>query len=621
LPGGADGAPAQRRIERLLVANRGELVVRIARTCRQLGITCLALVAEDQARSWWTMAADEIVPLNGSYLDADVVIAAATAARADAVHPGYGFLAENAVFAQQVIDAGMAWIGPPPDAMRALGDKAAARELAARAGVPTLPGYNGTDQSDARLAREAKRIGFPVLVKPSAGGGGKGMHVVDAAREVKETLARARREAKSSFGDDRLILERYVPRPRHVEVQLLADAHGNAVHLGERECSLQRRHQKVIEEAPSPAVTKRLRERLGDAALMLARAAGYQGAGTAEFLLTNDADKDFFFLEVNARLQVEHPVTELVTGRDLVAEQIAIASGKPLSFEQGDVTLTGHAIEARLYAEDPNVGFLPATGDILDVRWPRGEGLRIDAGVGPGDVIGTRYDPMVAKVIAHAGSRPEALDQLIAALGEAAVLGVTTNRGFLAWLLAQPDVRRGDMYTTLIDERWSPDDDLPTAAWTAAAAALASDNPRAGFRLNGPPQLRLEIEGTERSVDIPAGISPTPALRLPDGSVVLDFDGRAVFARLASAPTVESAVRHAAHEAGGPQSVKAPMPGTVLSVRVREGEQVEPGQVVVVLEAMKMENTVAAPGAGTVAKVHVAAGQQVQRNETLIELA
>ncbi|HYI22193.1 MAG TPA: biotin carboxylase N-terminal domain-containing protein, partial [Candidatus Limnocylindrales bacterium] len=310
LPADASGSnDARRPIERLLVANRGELVVRIARTCRQLGVTSLALVTEDQSRAWWVGAADEIVPLRSTYLDADAVLAAAIAARADAIHPGYGFLAENAAFAAAVEAAGIAWVGPPPDAMRALGDKAAARAIAARIGVPILPGYDGAEQSDRRLAREARAIGFPVLIKPSAGGGGKGMHVVEAERELGEALARARREAAAAFGDDRLILERYLARPRHVEIQFLRDAAGNAVHLGERECSLQRRHQKVIEEGPSPVVGKRLRAKLGDAALRLAEAAGYVGAGTAEFLLT--AEGEFYFLEVNARLQVEHPVTEL----------------------------------------------------------------------------------------------------------------------------------------------------------------------------------------------------------------------------------------------------------------------------------------------------------------------
>ena len=622
--GGNSGSP--RRIQRLLVANRGELVVRIARSCRQLGITCLALVADDQARAWWTSSADEIVPLRGSYLDADAVLAAASSARADAIHPGYGFLAENAEFAAAVADAGLIWVGPPPEAMRALGDKAAARRLAVGLGVPVLPGYDGADQTDTRLAAEARAIGYPVLVKPSAGGGGKGMHVLASAAEVTEILARARREAAASFGDERLILERYLLRPRHIEVQFLADTHGNAVHLGERECSLQRRHQKVIEEAPSPAVSPALRERLGHAALTLARAAGYQGAGTAEFLL--EGDGGFFFLEVNARLQVEHPVTELVTGRDLVADQLSIAAGEALVTGQPGVRFDGHAVEARLYAEDPFAGFLPATGEVVDLRWSRGEGIRVDAGIGIGDVVGTKYDPLLAKIIAHGADRAEAMSRLTEALNATSVLGVTTNRGFLVWLLAQPEVQSGEMYTAFIDERWRADDALPQAAWPAAAwalsalAAAGADIRRTGFRLNAAARLRIEIEGRELAVDIPSatGVGATWA-PLDESSVVLDLDGRAVIARLAAAPTVESAVRHAAHEGTTSQSVTAPMPGTVLQVRVSEGDEVGAGQVLVVLEAMKMENTVPAPGAGIVARVLVKPGQQVQRTETLVELA
>ncbi|MGI8927951.1 MAG: biotin carboxylase N-terminal domain-containing protein [Candidatus Limnocylindrales bacterium] len=616
-----------RKIERLLVANRGELVVRIARTCRQLGIRSLALVTEDQARAWWTSAADEIVPLSGTYLDAQAILAAAHAARADAIHPGYGFLAENADFAVAVADAGMAWIGPPASAMRALGDKAAARHLCGKVGVPVLPGYDGADQSDARLGKEARKIGFPVLVKPSAGGGGKGMHVLSAAEGVSLILSSARREAMAAFADERLILERYLPRPRHIEVQFLADTHGNVVHLGERECSLQRRHQKVIEESPSIAVDADLRERLGDAALMLARAAGYVGAGTAEFLL--DEGGNFYFLEVNARLQVEHPVNELVTGRDLVADQLSIAAGEPLRFGQSDVRFDGHAIEARLYAEDPSAGFLPATGEIVDLRWPHQAGLRIDAGIGVGDVVGTRYDPLLAKVIAHGDDRAEALDRLVRVLGATSVLGVTTNRGFLRWLLAQPDVQAGDTYTGLIDERWHPDDALPAVAWHQAASALAAHTDsstmsghRTGFRLNSAPRLRVEIEGREQAVEVSSAASPGVTWApLDASSVVLDLDGRAVTARLAPAPTVESAVRHAAHEGATSQSVTAPMPGTVLQVRVSEGDAVEAGQVLIVLEAMKMENTVPAPGAGVVARILVKPGQQVQRAETLVELA
>ena len=621
---GAPAVAARPAIQRLLVANRGELVVRIARTCRRLGIATLALVADDQARASWTRAADELVPLNGTYLDIERVVDAARLARADAIHPGYGFLAENAEFAQAVMDAGIAWIGPSPGAMRALGDKAAARRMAATLGVPTLAGYDGDDQTAETLLREAKRIGFPVLLKPSAGGGGKGMHVLASAEEFDETVARARREAAGAFGDDRFVLERYLARPRHVEVQLLGDRHGNVIHVGERECSLQRRHQKVIEEAPSAAVDERLRRDLGTAAIKLAAAAGYQSAGTAEFLIAEDGS--FYFLELNARLQVEHPVTELVTGRDLVADQIAIAVGKPLPIGQPDLTLRGHAIEARLYAEDPWHEFVPATGEILDARFPAGEGLRVDAGVDTGDVVGTRYDPLLAKLVAHGASREEALDRMRNALESMAVVGVTNNRGFLRWLVSHDDVRAGRMWTTFIDERWRADDRLPEAAWTVAAAALSDmlvqrGVIRPGFRLNAPPRLRLTLDGEMRAVEVTRGQMVSRWAGLDDGSVMLDVEGRALQAAVTPPPTVEAAVRGASRDGGSAASIAAPMPGSVIAVRVAEGDAVEPGQVLVVLEAMKMENTVPAPAAGRVERVLVEPGQQVQRGETLVELA
>ena len=616
----------RREIQRVLVANRGELVVRIARTCRRLGIRCLALVAADHARAWWTGATDEIVPLRGTYLDADSVLHAARAAGADAIHPGYGFLAENADFADAVANAGLVWVGPPASAMRALGDKAAARHLAVSLGVPVLAGYDGADQTDSRLEREADSIGYPVLVKPSAGGGGKGMHVLPSAMQFEETVASARREAAAAFGDERLILERYLPRPRHIEVQFLADAFGNAVHLGERECSLQRRHQKVIEEAPSPAVDEPLRTRLGEAALGLARAGGYVGAGTAEFLL--DEAGAFYFLEVNARLQVEHPVTELVTGRDLVADQLRIAAGRALAVRQSEIQFDGHAIEARLYAEDPYAGFLPATGQVIDARLPALEGVRIDAGVGRDDVIGTRYDPLLAKLIAHGADRAEAIRRLDTAVEHTHILGVTTNLSFLRWLLADDEVIAGRTYTTLIDERWHGEESLSDLDWQLAAAALVRHVPSAaaqpiGFRLNAPRLVRVAIGEEERTVELPGGssaVAPASAAA-GNGSVVIDLDGRSVTVRLAPAPTVESAARHAAHERSGSERVTAPMPGTIINVRVADGDEVDAGQVLVVLEAMKMENTVPAPAAGRVERVLVSEGQQVQRGEALVELA
>jgi acetyl/propionyl-CoA carboxylase alpha subunit len=616
-----------------------------------LGVATLALATEDQRGAWWVGAADEVVPLPSDYLDGPAIIAAAVAVGADALHPGYGFLAERPEFAEAVIGAGLTWVGPPPTAMRALGDKAAARRLAARVGVPILPGYDGRGQSDRVLLHEALRIGYPLLVKPSGGGGGKGMHVVRAPADLRATLAVARREAAAAFGDERLILERYLDHPRHIEVQLLIDAHGNGVHLGERDCSLQRRHQKVVEEAPAPGVGAELRDRLGEAALRLARAAGYVGVGTAEFLLADDGT--LTFLEMNVRLQVEHPVSEAVTGIDLVAAQLRVAAGEPLWLRQTDVPFTGHAIEARLYAEDPWEGFLPAVGQALAVRWPGGPGIRVDAGLGEGDEVGTRYDPLLAKVIAAGPDRPTALARLRAAMAATQVIGVTTNRGFLEALLAMPEVAVGEARTDTIDTRWRPDAGLPDAAWASAVAALAAVMADAttdsistlapgGFRLNGPRRLAIELEGEQRMVPMGTGTrlmavapsgdgartaidggatasfawAPDPS----DGGVILDVDGRAVRARLASPPTVESAVR-AAHHGGGPAGITAPMPGVVLAVRVREGEAVEAHQVLLVLEAMKMENAVTAPADGQVARLLVRPGQAVQRGDVLVELA
>ncbi len=628
----------------MLVANRGELVVRIARTCRSLGIECVALVTADQAGAWWAAQVDERIALEGTYLDAAAVLRAAQAGAVDAIHPGYGFLAENAGFADAVVAAGLIWVGPSGDAMRALGDKSAGRRLATAAGVAVLPGYDGGDGSDERLTSEAQRIGYPLLVKPSAGGGGKGMHVVRGPQELSDTLARARREAASSFGDDRLILERYLHRPRHVEVQVLLDGHGNGVHLGERDCSLQRRHQKVIEEAPSPAVDAALRERLGDAALRLCLSAGYQGAGTVEFLL--DDSGEHTFLEVNARLQVEHPVTELVTGRDLVADQLHIASGGALGFRQADVTLIGHAVEARLYAEDPWEGFLPAVGRIAHVRWPAVDGVRVDAGVGAGDEVGTRYDPLLAKIIAHGRHREEALERLRRALDVTQTLGVTTNRGFLRQLLDEPAVRDGEARTDTIAQTWQPTDtaDLDERAAVAvanlaggrASGAMSPDTAHGrqgatldavptGFRLNAASRVRIAVGRQESTLPVTAGAEGELAWTAQPGassaeSIVLDVEGRAYRGGLAEAPTVDASVGRAQREHGAVATVVAPMPGQVIAVRVAEGDSVEAGQTLVVLEAMKMENAVTAPAVATVSRMLVEAGQQVQRGDSLVEL-
>ena len=408
-------------------------------------------------------------------LDANAVVAAARRADADALHPGFGFLAENADFAERVIEAGIRWIGPPPKAIRAMGDKAAARKLAARLGIPVPAGYDDADQSDDALIDAAERIGYPLLVKPAAGGGGKGMRTVRTPDRLATDLAAARREAQAAFNDDRLILERLVEGARHVEIQVLFDSQGNGVHLGERDCSIQRRHQKVLEEAPSPAVNADLRRAMGDAALTLARAVGYVSAGTCEFLL--DDRGTFTFLEMNTRLQVEHPVTELVTGRDLVEDQLRIAAGEALGFTQDDVRIDGHAIEVRLYAEDAEHGFLPATGRIERLRWPAGDGIRVDAGVAEGDEVGGRFDPMLAKIVARGDDRADALDRLTRALDATVVLGLTTNLRFLRWLVREPVVRDGQARTDTLDRIWPPDDwtqraRIPDAAWSAAASAL-----------------------------------------------------------------------------------------------------------------------------------------------------
>ena len=612
-------------LQRILVANRGELVPRIARTCSRLGVVSVALVASDQEGAWWTRSADEQVPLAGSYLDAEAILDAAHRAGVDAIHPGYGFLAEQPAFAEAVLAAGLTWIGPPPAAMRALGDKAAARRLAASLGLPVLAGYDGRGQSDAVLAREAERIGYPVLLKPSAGGGGKGIHLVRERRDLVDALARARREASASFGDARLVLERYLERPRHVEVQLLCDSHGHGIHLGERDCSLQRRHQKVLEETPAPGVGARLRAHLGEAALRVAAAAGYVGVGTVEFLL--DEEGAFYFLELNARLQVEHPVTEAVSGLDLVEAQLRVAAGERLWLEQRDLRFEGHAVEARLYAEDPWAGFLPASGTVRRVTWPDGEGLRVDAGVGEGDVVGTRYDPLLAKLIAHGTTRAAALRRLAGALEAARTLGVTTNRGFLSALLGWPETRRGVARTDTIERRWQPlPESLPDEAWPAAAAALferleGAGEGRLGFRLNGPRALTVRIGETIREVPLAGGaVDPGDWIASGDGAVVLDMDGHAVEASLAPPPTVEAAVHHAAHAGAAGEAIRAPMPGVVLAVRVRPGDEVQPHDVLLVLEAMKMENAVSAPAEGVVARVLVRPGQAVQRGDVLVEL-
>jgi len=530
-------------IRKLLVANRGEIALRVFRACRELGIATVAVVAPDDTGSLHARSADETVDV-GSYLFSEEHIRAAKQTRADAIHPGYGFLAENADFAEAVNAAELVWVGPPPDALRAGGDKLEAKRLAEQAGVPVVP------------TGEPREIGFPLVVKAAAGGGGRGMRVVRTAGELDEALAAARREAKAAFGDDRVFCERYVERPRHVEVQLLGD-----VALGERDCSIQRRHQKVLEEAPSPAVDSALRAEISDAAVAFARAVGYENAGTAEFMLDG---RDFYFLELNGRIQVEHPVTELVTGVDLVKAQIRIASGEGMS--QGLSLRHGHAVEVRLYAEDPRT-FFPQTGRITKLRLP--EDIRVDAGVAEGDEIGIAYDPMVAKLIAHGTTRTDALDALGAALEETVVEGVTTNLPFLRWLVSHPAVRAGETTTAFLVEH-------PPLSRVPVRVAPAPW--RTPFRLNLP---------------------PPPSAPPPDVSALAaDQEGAA----------------------GEQSTVVAPMPGTVIKLLVGAGDAVRARQPLVVLEAMKMETPLTSPYAATVRVVHVAEGDRVAGGALLIEL-
>ena len=604
----------------ILVANRGEIAARIARTARRLGIGTVGVHLPDERPP---DGMDEVRTIP-AYLDGAALIAAARAGGATAIHPGYGFLSENAAFAASVVAAGLTWIGPPASAIKAMGDKAAARRRAAGLGVPTLPGYDGEAQGDDRLGAEAARVGYPLLVKPSAGGGGKGMRVVRRADDLREALAAARREAARAFGDPRLILERYLVGPRHVEIQVLFDAHGHGIHLGERDCSTQRRNQKIVEESPAPSVTPDLRERMGAAALRLAADVGYVGAGTVEFLLADGGE--FFFLEMNTRLQVEHPVTEAVTGRDLVEDQIRIAQGRPLAVGQADVTPSGHAIEVRLYAEDPEAGFLPATGRLLTITWPAGDGIRVDAGVRQGDQVTDRFDPMLAKLIAHGRDRSEALHRLHAALDATRILGVRTNLRFLRWLTAQAVLVAGEMRTdTLADMSLPARPVAADADWRAAGRALLADAaPQTGpwgggWRTNAPAAVRLVAGEAERSVVLEPDDAEAVVVRVDDGAAHVDVEGQSVAFRLAPPPTIEEAVRHAAVSEGH-AALTAPMPGRVIAVRVAEGTSVHEHAPVVVIEAMKMEHAVTTPLSGIVSRLAVAVGDQVQRGDLLAEI-
>ncbi len=637
-----------RPFDKLLVANRGEIARRIIRTATAMGIRTVAVFVDADRDAPFVSEADEALRID-SYLDGEAIVAGATATGTGAIHPGYGFLAENAPFATMVIDAGLAWVGPSPEAIGSMGDKIEAKKLAIDASVPVLP---STDD-----AGDFASIGFPLLIKAAAGGGGKGMRVVNSAADLDEAVAAAKREALSGFGDDRVFAERYVSRARHVEMQIMGDTHGNLLHLGERECSIQRRHQKIIEESPSPFVSEEMRTEMGDAAIRLGNTLGYHSAGTVEFLVDDDTG-DFYFLEVNTRLQVEHPVTEEVTGRDLVRDQLRVAMGQTLGYSQSDVSFTGHAIEARLYAEDPANDFLPAIGTLDGFQPSAAPALRWDTGVVAGSVIGVDFDPMIAKVIAHGPSRTEAAGRLALGLENLHIGGVVTNRDFLASVLRSGPFLEGDTTTDFI-ERTAPErqrslSDAQLQVIATAAAMWLQGQSRAnaqvltslpsGYVIGRLPPERVEFGYMDRSVTVHYrgrrdgsfslgldGVGHATVHHWDPTSIDVEIDGhRATLAvtRAGSQLHITGAGVGAeldivprfsvptAELPGG--AVAAPMPGKVLEIRVAVGDRVEAGQVVAVLEAMKMENHLSAAEDGEVTEVRVAVGDQVEKDVLLM---
>jgi 3-methylcrotonyl-CoA carboxylase alpha subunit len=661
---------------KLLIANRGEIACRVIRTARRLGIRTVAVFSDADARAMHVAMADEAVrigppPAKDSYLDIEAVIDAVHRTGAAAVHPGYGFLSENEDFARACAEADVVFVGPPAAAIRAMGSKSEAKAIMGRAGVPLVPGYHGDDQKDAALRKEADRIGYPVLIKAVAGGGGKGMRRVDRAEDFADALTGARREAKSAFDDDRVLIEKYVLLPRHVEVQVFADTHGNAVHLFERDCSIQRRHQKVVEEAPAPGLSAKQREALGAAAVTAAKAIGYVGAGTIEFLL--DPSGAFYFMEMNTRLQVEHPVTEMITGLDLVEWQLRVAAGERLPLRQEQIAMSGHAIETRLYAEDPNRGFLPATGRLAHLRWPeQGPTVRIDTGVGQGDEISVHYDPMIAKLIVRGEDRAAAVRNLRSALGGCQIAGLRHNVDFLRAIAAHPGFADADLDTAFI-ERYRADllpEDPGSAlldAWAIAAAELSlyqeevareaalKSNDRwspwsrgDGWRLNGKGhgEIRLRADGTQHRIavtyepggylfELPQGRRFVRAERLANGDIRVDIEGRqatGTVARIGTAITVFTAegtaqfdlldpLMASAEVDAAPGHLAAPMPGKVIQVSVKPGDAVKRGATLMVLEAMKMEHSIAAPMDGKIERVFYKAGDLVEEGAELIAFA
>ena len=636
----------------LLVANRGEIALRVMRTARAMGYGTVAVYSTADAGAAHVRAADRAVCVgdaapSASYLRIDAIIDAARQTGADAIHPGYGFLAENAALAQACMDAGIVFVGPDAQAIRAMGDKAGAKALMEQAGVPCVPGYQGEDQSEARLLAEARKIGFPVMIKATAGGGGRGMRLVEAEADFAAHLTSARSEAKSAFGDDTVLLEKAIVDPRHVEIQVMADRHGNAIHLGERDCSVQRRHQKLIEEAPSPAVDADLRERMGQASLNAVRAIGYVGAGTFEYLL--DAQGNFYFMEMNTRLQVEHPVTEAITGLDLVELQLRVAAGEVLPLGQEDVTFTGHAIEVRLCAEDPAADFMPQSGTLA--LWRPGDGIRVDHALYDGAVVPPYYDSMIAKLIAHAPNRDDARRRLTAALGQTVVAGLRTNKDFLADCLSHPDFAAGAATTAFVGRHGGALLQAAHAGQARAAmiaAALMRAGPANRLTHGYPTPMRLKLgeveyqpsvraladgvciveladhdaltlkvralDATRRAIEIDGALQDV-TLWADGQRVFLQCDGRAHdFEDLTYRPTITAAAP------GGDGKLRATMNGNVVAVDVAVGDTVTSGQRLVVVEAMKMEHAHASAVAGTVAAVNVEPGMQVSTHAVMIEI-
>ena len=652
---------------KILIANRGEIACRVIKTARRLGIKTVAVYSDADRNARHVAMADEAVHIGPSaaresYLLGDRIIEVARRTSAEAIHPGYGFLSENAGFAEACARAGVVFIGPPPAAIRAMGSKSEAKKIMEKARVPLVPGYHGDDQSPELLAGEAARIGFPVLIKAAAGGGGKGMRVVEAAEKFPDALAGAKREAKASFADDHVLVEKYLTRPRHIEIQVFADGHGHCLYLFERDCSIQRRHQKVIEEAPAPDMDPARRKAMGEAAVAAAKAIGYVGAGTVEFIA--DQDGTFFFMEMNTRLQVEHPVTEAITGQDLVEWQLVVAAGGPMPVAQEQLTIDGHAVEVRLYAEDPARNFLPSTGTLLHLRLPEESAhVRVDTGVRQGDTVTPFYDPMIAKVIVHDRDRTSALRRMAALMGGTEVVGVTTNAALLEALCAHPAFVGGEVDTGFIERhraelflKAAPANDRALAVATLARIAefqpAGSADPwdqKNGFRLLDTGHDEVRWKDGERDVvvivrrrrdgslglELPGGLLEARVRRQGDGSLAVVLGGDSFEARVVKRGSEYTSFHGGTSRrlllidpldvtqyeaiASGDAAVRSPLPGKIIDLRVKAGDSVSKGQPLLVLEAMKMEHTLSAPADGTVKSVRYAVGEQVAEGAELIE--